>query len=317
MQQRLFDFSMTTGCTCGLVLMTLFSCAPKRDIPLTVQAYSKESGQMLDKSLGTIRLHFPTDSLQVQNGEAAVISSIDTVGQIGILADFKGYEINEVFTSYSNPIRIPMEAVHPDFKSHRVVYLPFNGNLENRSGPSRLGGDPLKFDRGIEGSAAEFSGHGRVEVDSFKLPAEDITISFWAKVNRGLQNAVVATKPWGGANVMLLFPRSELCFWDFHGRRLTFEMKNFSSKDWHHYVFTHSRRGGMRVYIDGQRVRGQEDRTYFNPHSNYTLVVGGYISNRSDYRFSGLVDDFRVYTKEADESEVKQLADSHPKGQDR
>ena len=182
-----------------------------------------------------------------------------------------------------------------------------------------------KYAEGQSGTAAVFDGEryadlGKVGIFNYMDP---LTVSAWIRPETSEDGSIVASmgeNPIG--NGWGLFVRNGKLWWHMSQRWSDLSMRLASERSiepgrWQHVLLTYDgkrKAKGVRMYIDG---REQEFEVLFNnldwpSQSNQSLKVGG--GGGLDNRFSGRIDEVRVYGRALSPAEARALASTAPLG---
>ena len=193
-----------------------------------------------------------------------------------------------------------------------VAWYPFTGNTLDSSGNYNHGtnyGATLTTDRfGNVNSAYSFDGltnYIGAKISQIPLKNSSRTISGWYKTSFGIGGDIVN---YGDSEVfgfglyskgyLLPYPNGGYC---------TAAGKNPADNNWHFFVITHDgTNSNTSIYFDGLKTN------YFNSVCTFpeTLAtIGSYfrIGNGKDRLFTGSLDDFRIYNRVLDSTEIQVL----------
>jgi hypothetical protein len=210
-----------------------------------------------------------------------------------------------------------------------IAYYPFDGNALDASGNGNDGTEygGLKYKQGIKGESASFDGiddYIRVPSDSSLNPVDQLSISFWVKVD-GFTNVWSPIIHKGGS-ASAGFANREYTVWlqDTSSFLLASAGDNSSqyykyaccaiSGYWTHYVGIIDRQNHrMRVYVNGVlKVDANDPYSSFN-NNNDDLLIGWTEEVSSRYSpFKGRIDELRIYDRALTEDEVKELYEEFP-----
>ena len=196
------------------------------------------------------------------------------------------------------------------------------GSIDGSVAPERV---ETEFADGLSGAAAVFDGSryadaGKVGIFNYLDP---LSVSAWIRPETSEDGSIVASmgenpigSGWG------LFVRDGKLWWHMSQRWTDLSMRLASRRSiepgrWQHVLLTYDgkrKAKGVRMYIDG---REQEFDILFNnldwpSRSNQSLKIGG--GGGLDNRFSGLIDEVRVYGRALPPAEARSLASSDPLG---
>ena len=221
-------------------------------------------------------------------------------------------------------------ALSPGLESSQIMYLPFEGDLQDQSSQG-INGTPngtITYNDGIIGEKALDTTSGYVGLGSnSKLKfgsSQNFTFSFWMKA--GPQNAsevsgeqtdtsLISNKDWNsGANTgWMLGIIGDKLQWNFKTASATrLDLKNTNSSIvvannvWHHVVVSHDRQGAAKFYIDNQ-LKASVSLAGSAGSIDSTFPVNIAADGKNKYRYKGLLEDFRIFDKALDESEVQEL----------
>ena len=212
--------------------------------------------------------------------------------------------------------------VHAPFDGRFGTASFEGGSIDGSTAPERV---QTEFADGQSGTAAVFDGEryadlGKVGIFNYMDP---LTVSAWIRPETGDDGSIVASmgeNPIG--NGWGLFVRGGKLWWHMSQRWSDLSMRLASQRPiepgrWQHVLLTYDgkrKAKGVRMYIDG---REQEFEVLFNnldwpSQSNASLKVGG--GGGPDNRFSGRIDEVRVYGRALAPAEARALASTAPLG---
>jgi len=212
--------------------------------------------------------------------------------------------------------------VHAPFDGRFGTTSFTGGSIDGSSAPERVG---THFADGQAGTAAVFDGEryadlGKVGIFNYMDP---LTVSAWIRPETSDNGSIVASmgeNPIG--NGWGLFVRDGKLWWHMSQRWSDLSMRLASQRPiepgrWQHVLLTYDgkrKAKGVRMYIDG---REQEFEVLFNnldwpSQSNQSLKVGG--GGGLDNRFSGRIDEVRVYGRALSPAQARALASTAPLG---
>lgn len=271
-------------------------------------------GQEVLVSLATTNL--PDGSLSAANfGTNWNLSLIDTntshrglgtVGKLGAgqatlrLLDTAGIAFGEIGATNVWPI------------SGLAAYYPLDGNANDSSGNGKhgvnLGANGAADRFGIANGACSFGGGSYINLTGNR-PISGIqsafTVSAWFNANnenlgnvfvhRGHLRDVVLGKAQNG--------RAAWCVWDNGGMKHELQSQPLPSGQWLHAVGTYD--GSMqRLYVNGNLVASNLWTGIVDWDANYfSDGIAGHPTDTS-YRFDGLIDDVRIYSRALTELEL-------------
>ena len=196
------------------------------------------------------------------------------------------------------------------------------GSIDGSRAPEQV---ETEFADGQSGTAAAFDGKryadlGKVGIFNYMDP---LTVSAWIRPETAEDGSIVASmgeNPIG--NGWGLFVRDGKLWWHMSQRWSDLSMRLASQRSiepgrWQHVLLTYDgkrKAKGVRMYIDGHE---QEFEVLFNnldwpSRSNQSLKVGG--GGGLDNRFSGRIDEVRVYGRALAPAEARALASTAPLG---
>ena len=211
---------------------------------------------------------------------------------------------------------------HASFDGRLGVASYTGGSIDGNDAPE---GVETEFADGKSGTAAVFDGSryadlGKVGVFNYMDP---LSVSAWIHPETAEDGSIVASmgenpigSGWG------LFVRDGKLWWHMSQRWSDLSMRLASQRSiepgrWQHVLLTYDgkrKAKGVRMYIDG---REQEFDILYNnldwpSRSNQSLKVGG--GGGLDNRFSGRIDEVRVYGRALTPAEARSLASTDPLG---
>lgn len=146
---------------------------------------------------------------------------------------------------------------------------------------------------------------------------DDFTISTWVKMDVSQVSYPTFVAKGGNsqknAGYWFFLSNSKLYFLISDGQtRLTASSNtiNICDNSWHHIAVTMKRQGNVVFYVDGLNAGSFNVSSFFgknisNSGKNFTI---GSLDNSSTTFLKGLVDDFKVYNRSLDDSEITSLA---------
>ena len=210
-----------------------------------------------------------------------------------------------------------------------VAYYPFDTDANDYSGNGNNGtATNLIHEAGIKGNAYKFAGvdnPGWIQIPNSSSLQFDEAASFsmWFNVDsyRG-QNGYANTVDYGCLKLFSKdYDRGEIhadlggsadnkcriSFWGVVGGRegSWTDIEGSVLHQWHHAVFVATNQG-LKIYLDGKLVNEKECNPNFSYSNSEDLWIGR-MNSYYAYYFNGLIDEFRVYDRELNESEVKSL----------
>ena len=212
--------------------------------------------------------------------------------------------------------------VHAPFDGRLGATSFTGGSIDGSSTPEQV---ETEYAEGQSGTAAVFDGEryadlGKVGIFNYMDP---LTVSAWILPETSEDGSIVASmgeNPIG--NGWGLFVRNGKLWWHMSQRWSDLSMRLASARSiepgrWQHVLLTYDgkrKAKGVRMYIDG---REQEFEVLFNnldwpSQSNQSLKVGG--GGGPDNRFSGRIDEVRVYGRALSPTEARALASTAPLG---
>lgn len=98
-----------------------------------------------------------------------------------------------------------------------------------------------------------------------------------------------------------------ISFWGIcNGREASWtDIEGSILNQWHHAAFV-ATNNCLKIYIDGKLVNEKECESNFSYSNSEDLWIGR-LNSYYAYYFNGLIDEFRVYNRVLNESEVKSL----------
>lgn len=206
-----------------------------------------------------------------------------------------------------------------------VAYYPLDNSLSDATGNTNNGGFPigdLEYSCGVVGSALFLDGRNDEVIfsDPFRreLNDEDFTISLYFKSRGGNNTQYILSKRWGDCrtdNVFDLryqpFTNSlNLVFAESTAKQISFIHELNPDQCWYHVVVW--RRGPeVRLYVNGVEVNSRKTTSRIDLTNPDSLILGG--SNClgiNESRFSGLIDEFRIYNRALNDTEIGELYDA-------
>ncbi len=176
----------------------------------------------------------------------------------------------------------------------------------------------VKWVEGKSGSALDFSGE-KGYVDCGDSPSlligRPLSIEAWIKPSKpnSRQEAIVTASKGGdaiyylsigeGVNGRIFFWREEEDGTDFYIR----SNSTILDTDWHHIVAVDDGTN-FKIYIDGNLDKSEDESGYSQtPDAITSCYIGNYQENwGSVYKFTGIIDEVRIYNRELSDPEVKE-----------
>jgi hypothetical protein len=204
--------------------------------------------------------------------------------------------------------------------SDLVLFLPFNGNANDESGNGNNGtvnGAALVQDRfGVDGQAYSFDGADDyiTIADNPNLFSDELAISWWYKIPEyPFGEHVVIGWVDGGHRYQQFFSGNQLCY--FNGYNLTAPgvlfnpTYNVSALNvWNHIVVTYkkltSSTSTTSLYFDGELKQTDNHNLPMDYSPGISFFIG---KNHNGNFFTGTLDDFRIYNRILDSSEIVDL----------
>lgn len=201
-------------------------------------------------------------------------------------------------------------------------YYPLDNSVEDATGNTSNGGLPagdLRFACGVVGDALVLDGSTNEVLfgDPFnrELNDEDFTLSLYFKARGGNNTQYILSKRWSDCrseNILSLryepFSNSlNLFFGETTNEFISFVSELNPDNCWHHVVVW--RRGlEVRLYIDGEIVDSRRTPSRIDLSNPEPLILGGSLCFSSgESRFSGLIDELRIYNRALLDSELDAL----------
>ncbi len=227
------------------------------------------------------------------------------------------------FMAMTAIIKIPDASA--DLSDGLMAYYPFDGTAEDLSGNNNDGIEEggVVYKMGVKGESAGFDGvddYIRVAADPTLNPVDQLTISFWVKVE-GYTNQWSALVHKGGP-VSSGCGNREYTVWlqdtslfhttsagDNSGQH--YQNAGCAGSDWTHYVGIIDRQNHrMRIYVDGVlKVDGGDSYSTFNNNDRDLLIGWTEETSTACSPFKGRIDELRIYDRVLGEEEIKTLYD--------
>ncbi|MFN3694008.1 MAG: LamG domain-containing protein, partial [Ignavibacterium sp.] len=201
-----------------------------------------------------------------------------------------------------------------------VAYYPFNGNANDESGSGNNGtvlGLTLAPDRfGIDNRAYSFDGvNDYISIaDNPNLFSDELTISWWYKLTETPGGAWVVIG-WvdGGHRYKQFFSGNQLCY--FNGYNLTAPGLYFNPtynlpelNVWKHVVVTYQKTSASTsttsIFVDGELKQTDNHTLAMDYAPGIEFKIG---KNVNGNFFKGYLDDFRIYNRILNSSEILAL----------
>lgn len=203
--------------------------------------------------------------------------------------------------------------------SDLVLFLPFNGNANDESGNNNNGtvsGSSLTQDRfGVNGKAYDLDG-----VDDFisiadnpNLFSDELTVSWWYKMSDLVGGRVVIGWVDGGHRYQQFFSNDQLSY--FNGYNVnqggTYFNPIYTSTDinvWKNVVVTYKKltetTSTTSIYVDGELKQADNHTLAMDYASGPDFFIG---KNHNGNFFKGSLDDFRIYNRILNDTEILEL----------
>ncbi len=176
----------------------------------------------------------------------------------------------------------------------------------------------VEWVEGKSGSALDFSGEkGYVDcgTSASLLIGRPLSIEAWIKPSKpnSRQEAIVTASKGGdaiyylsigaGGNGKIFFWREEEDGTDFY----IYSNSKILDTDWHHIVAVDDGTN-FKIYIDGNLDKSEDESGYSQtPDAITSCYIGNYEESwGSVYKFTGIIDEVRIYNRELSDSEVKE-----------
>ncbi|MEQ8763753.1 MAG: Ig-like domain-containing protein [Planctomycetota bacterium] len=207
-----------------------------------------------------------------------------------------------------------------------VLHLPFDDSLHDVSGRNNHAqslAEPV-YAEGRIGNAFVFDGSDQfvalgLESD-FQFGAQtDFTVSFWIRTSQTIGDSpFVSNKDWSSPNNIgwIIAAQGDSLHWQWSFRgdqssRVDFdEAGTITDNIWHHLVVTHDRDGDAVFYQDGVRLFNTPIAGAGDIDSGLPLLIGQDGTALYDAPLLGLVDDFALWRRVLDASEVRRIYES-------
>ena len=201
-----------------------------------------------------------------------------------------------------------------------LYWLSFEGNADDVSFSSyTTEATNLTYTDGKNGRAALFDGSSNVLADNLDIPESDeVTVALWMKGDTSLpfNHTTFYARDQADTNshsLLLHLPKSNsYIYWDAGISGTSFDrvLKRANSADyegqWNHWVFTKNvKTQYMRIYLNGVLWHSQRYKRYKIPALKSFSLGNG--SLESPTGFKGAIDDFMVFNKELNTSEISHL----------
>jgi hypothetical protein len=204
-------------------------------------------------------------------------------------------------------------SVLPVAEPNLLVYLNFDDNVQDFSGRGIHGewaGNPPTplYTAGIKNNAALFGGidNSSVNLNDLQGMAE-LTISLWAKKNKANSSGFLMNKH---VYYQMTVGKSSFGFAVGNDTNYMYGVGVSTSKidntDWHHYSIAYN--GSIvKAYIDGVEMKNYSGITGNIRSSGYWDLKIGRSSVGTEPSFDGVIDEFKMYDRALNESEIAQM----------
>lgn len=253
-----------------------------------------------------------SSTVSIQNGKA-----------YHLYATWNGTELR--FLPNENPDNPPVS----ELSDGLVAYYPFDTNADDYSGNGNNGTvTNLSLVSGVKGNAYKFAGvddPGWIQVpnsESLQF-TESASFSMWFNVSsyRG-HDGWANTTDYGCLKLFSKdYDRNEIhadlggftddkwriSFWGIcNGREGNWiDIEGSILNQWHHVAFV-ATNNYLKIYIDGNLVNETECESNFSYSNSNDLWIGR-LNSYYAYYFNGLIDEFRVYNRALNSTEVSEL----------
>ena len=207
-----------------------------------------------------------------------------------------------------------------------TVHVPFDDNSTNDQGPLRINGSlignvtyiPGRFGQAIEiktSSHSNFEVHGLVLLGINNLP---YSFAIWIRPYILQQSTIMHLANEAAGNGWCVAPlgltsTGQLMAYTYSGTPVSVLGPVVPANSWTHAVVTYSDTNGLRLYVNGTLNVSSGPCYFSSGQQPMHLFVGSplpTINCVSGYNNSGAVDEFRVYSRELNGSDIFPLA--HP-----
>jgi hypothetical protein len=208
-------------------------------------------------------------------------------------------------------------------KKGLLLDLKMNGNGADSSGNgyhATVVNATLDKDRfGNANKAYSFNGtNAYLKVSNFgnTIPTDSITVSFWIKPNvvKGANSFMLMTdnssNRFAGS---VFYDHTGKCshFWDYGSisKRIFYQTDTLKG-DWTHFVLTRNA-GTLKMYKNGKLLQSVNNPNNFSKRSGDLWIGGG-----ADGLVHGLMDEFKIYNRVLDSTEMNWLYVGEPQAKD-
>ena len=211
-----------------------------------------------------------------------------------------------------------------DLNDGLIAYYPFNGDATDASGNGHNGsvyGATLTTDRfGQPNSAYYFDGvndYISTNTDFSWSYSDSFSISLWFKPDNPAKEQVLIGKNSYEYSLRLDYDATKaksvnFSYWNSSGVDMirTIYHLRLNANQWYHVLFTYNGANKIaKLYIDGQLVNSDDyvENNFIN-RNDKTLIGYGYHIRGYARHFKGSIDEVRIYNRELNSLEFKQLS---------
>jgi len=200
-------------------------------------------------------------------------------------------------------------------KDGLVLYLPFNGDINDASGNDFTGEIKGKdaWTEGKFGKAMEFDGATCVEIPDKDKGTLDgvpgLTIGIWVKQNTHHDNGIVVKLATAGVNWPCSYNletwSDQLAYFDIGPDAGKYATAKYPLKEWFYLVgvFDGSK-GEDRIYINGKQENSNPRSEKVVPDGDQPVYVG--CVSQGNYYFNGALDELVIYNRVLTEAEINE-----------
>ena len=200
-------------------------------------------------------------------------------------------------------------------KEGLVAYYPFNGNANDESGNGNdgevKGATPTTDRHGKENKAYRFDGVSTISTPQNNFPKGDNprTVSIWFLAPKQQTNNPISVlwgagkEEYGGKTTSIQIWSSSSISIDTWGNPIVVKLPNaINNSRWNNFTWSYSE-GVSKSYLNGSLVE-EKERT-IDTEYDFSVIGGNSYSNKE--RFTGKIDDLRIYNRALSADEISAL----------
>ncbi|CAF1647480.1 unnamed protein product, partial [Adineta ricciae] len=194
-----------------------------------------------------------------------------------------------------------------------VFYFAFNNNSFLDSGPNRIIGTSYNVIL-INDALQFYQSFSYFQIETFILPNIDnasSSIALWINPSSTNSTSIVhVSNNFSCWNMISLNDQGHIIL--EYPQNQTIMGPSVISNSWTHITQTYSINNGIKLYINGTLFNQTYSSSSFSIDPSYTITVGNcsqncYVCDVNGTSYDGFIDEFRVYTRELNASNVQKL----------